>query len=131
MNRLRTGYQKKLNEHSKQKIEYLKDRGLKPLINIMDNEASKELKRYITLDEEMKYELVPPHIHRRNSAERAIATFKYHLISGFHTAYPDFPMHLWCRLAKQAEMTLNMLRKSRLNPKISAYCQLEGTFNFL
>ena len=122
---------KEIKRAFKTKIEYLKDRGLKPLINIMDNEASKELKRYISLEEEMKYELVPPHIHRRNAAEQAITTFKDHLISGFHTADPDFPMYLWCRLAKQTEMTLNMLRKSILNPKISSYCQLEGKFNFL
>jgi hypothetical protein len=39
-------------------------------------------------------------------------------------------MHLWCRLLPQCTMTLNMLRHSRLNPRLSAYTQLEGNFDF-
>ena len=67
---------------------------------------------------------MPPHIHRRNSAERAIQTFKNHFIAGLASIDPNFPLSNWCRLLPQAELTLNLLRPSRLNPKLSAYAQL-------
>ena len=71
-----------------------------------------------------------PHIHRRNSAEHAIQTFKNHFIAGLASMDPNFPLSNWCRLLPQAELTLNLLRPSRLNPKLSAYAQLEGAFDF-
>ena len=43
---------------------------------------------------------------------------------------PNFPLSNWCRLLPQAKLTLNLLRPSRLNPKLSAYAQLEGAFDF-
>ena len=73
---------------------------------------------------------MPPHIHRRNSAERAIQTFKNHFIAGLASTDPNFPLSNWCRLLPQAELTLNLLRPSQLNPKLSAYAQLEGAFDF-
>ena len=39
-------------------------------------------------------------------------------------------MHLWCRLLEQAEHTLNMLRPSRITPKVSAYAYLYGMHNY-
>ena len=49
--------------------------GNAPLIYILDNEASAELKQ--ACDKyDLAYQLVPPHIHRRNAAERAIQVFK-------------------------------------------------------
>jgi hypothetical protein len=41
-----------------------------------------------------------------------------------------FPLYLWPELLPQAELTLNLLRASRLNPKLSAYAHLEGNFDF-
>ena len=40
------------------------------------------------------------------------------------------PMHLWCRLLPQALLTLNLLRQSRINPKLSAYAQLHGQHDY-
>ena len=37
-------------------------------------------------------------------------------------------MPLWCRLLKQAEMTLIMVRPCRINPRMSACTALEGEF---
>jgi hypothetical protein len=54
----------------------------KPSTHMMDNEASKGLKDFLVKDNNMQYQLVPPHIHRRNAAERAIRTFKTHFIAG-------------------------------------------------
>ena len=39
-------------------------------------------------------------------------------------------MQNWYRLLEQAEITINLLRPSRLNPKLSAYVQLNGTFYY-
>ena len=108
---------------------YLVTRGLRPRLHTLDNEASTILKEFLTA-ENVEYQLVPPHIHRRNSAERAIQTFKNHFIAGLASTDPNFPLSNWCRLLPQAELTLNLLRPSRLNPKLSAYAQLEGTFDF-
>ena len=103
--------------------------GLRPRLHTLDNEASTSLKEFLTA-EHVEYQLVPPHIHRRNSAERAIQTFKNHFIAGLASTDPNFPLSNWRRLLPQAELTLNLLRPSRLNPKLSAYAQLEGAFDF-
>jgi hypothetical protein len=42
----------------------------------------------------------------------------------------QFPIHLWDRLIPQAVITLNLLRHSRLNPKLSAHAQLNGLFDY-
>jgi hypothetical protein len=47
---------------------------------------------------DVAYQLVPPHCHRRNAAERAIRTFKEHFVAGLSSVYPTFPLHLWERL---------------------------------
>jgi hypothetical protein len=108
---------------------YLVSRGCKPILHRLDNEASAELKKSMS-DKQVKFQLVPPHIHRRNLAERAISTFKYHFIAGLASVDSNFPLHLWWRLIPQVTMTLNLLRQSRINPKLSAYAQLEGNFDY-
>jgi hypothetical protein len=60
-------------------IQYLIIRGLKPSLQRLDNEASLALRNYLT-KQGIDYQLAPPHIHRRNNAERAIQTFKNHFI---------------------------------------------------
>jgi hypothetical protein len=45
--------------------------GNQPNMYILDNEASADLKRSLK-KYELTYQLVPPHVHRRNAAERAI-----------------------------------------------------------
>ena len=110
-------------------ITYLSDRGYKPNMHFLDNEAPDILQRY-NIQQKIKYQLVPPNSHRRNAAERAIRTWKNHFISGLCTVNPNFPIHLWDRLIPQSVMTLNMLRPSRRNQNISAYTALNGMFNF-
>ena len=110
-------------------IQYLHARELRPRLHTLDNEASAILRDYLR-SEDVEYQLVHPHIHRRNASERAIRTFKNHFIAGLASTDLNFPLSNWCRLLPQAELTLNLLRTSRLNPKLSAYAQLEGTFDF-
>ena len=52
---------------------YLTDRGLKPVLQKLDNEAPHSLKKFM-LQQNIDFQLVPPHNHRRNAAKRAIAT---------------------------------------------------------
>jgi hypothetical protein len=79
-------------------------RGLKPKLMKLDNEASKLLKAYLH-QQDITFQLVPPYSHRRNSAERAIRSFKYHLIAGICSTDKLFPIHLWDRLLPQAVKT--------------------------
>jgi predicted Abi (CAAX) family protease len=39
-------------------------------------------------------------------------------------------MHMWDRLLPQAVITLNMLRTSRINPKLSASAHIDGQYDF-
>ena len=95
----------------------------------MDNEVSEDLNKYFE-DSDIQFQLVPPHIHWRNAAERDVRTFKNHFIAALFTVDPRFPFYLWECLLPQVTMTLNMLRRSRLNPGLSAYEQVYGIHNF-
>ena len=112
----------------KEMYNFLKKRNCKPKLNIMDNEASRAVKNFIT-NENTKYQLVEPNNHRVNAAERAIRTFKNHFIAGLSSVDPKFPLYLWDDLLPQAEITLNMLRSSRTCPKLSAYAHLNRIFD--
>ena len=107
----------------------LQDSGFHPKLHILDNEASGDFKSFLK-QKNVQYQLVPPHTHRRNAAERAIQTFKNHFISGLCSVDKTFPIHLWDRLLPQAVLTLNLLRPSRWNSKLSAYQQIYGNFDF-
>ena len=109
--------------------QYLVQRGYNPRTHWLDNEASAALKAYNT-NNTIEYQLVPPHNHRRNAAERAIRTWKNHFTAGLCSTDDKFPMHLWDRLLEQASITLNLLRPSRRNPKVSAYTMLEGQYDY-
>ena len=77
----------------------------------MDSKASRVVKRFVT-NTTAKYQLVEPHNHRVNAAERAIRTFKNHFVAGLASTHPQFPLYLWDELLPQAELTLNLLRSS-------------------
>jgi hypothetical protein len=104
-------------------------RGLKPKLMKLDNEASKLLKTYLH-QQHITFQLVPPYIHRQNLAEREIRSFKDHLIAGLCSTDKSFPMHLWDILLPQAVITLNMLRTTRINPKLSASTNIDGQYDF-
>jgi hypothetical protein len=94
-------------------------KGFKPKLQTLDNEVSTALENFFTVND-IAYQLVPPHFHRLNAAERAIRTSKEHFVAGISSVDPAFPLHLWDRLLPQAEIKLNLLRASRLHPKLSA-----------
>ena len=67
----------------------LRHRGLTPKLHIMDNEVSEDLKKYFEASD-IKLQLVPPHMHWRNVAERAMRTFRNHFIAALCTVDPIF-----------------------------------------
>lgn len=95
----------------------------------MDNKAAAEFKRAI-LKHKIDYQLTPPHIHQINAAERAIRMFKNNFTAGPATVDPIFPIKDWDQLVPQAEITLNLLRSSRINPKLSASATLHSLYDF-
>jgi hypothetical protein len=104
-------------------------KGFKPKLQTLNNEASAALKHFFTTND-VEYQLVPPHCHRRNAAERAIRTFKEHFVSGLSSVDLTFPLHLWDRLLPQAEITLNLLRTSRLHPHLSVTAHFHGLVDY-
>jgi hypothetical protein len=68
-------------------------KGFKPKLQTLDNEASAALKKFFTVND-IAYQLVPPHCHQRNAAERAIRTFKEHFVAGLSSVDSAFPLHL-------------------------------------
>jgi hypothetical protein len=104
-------------------------KGFRPKLQTLGNEASTDLKSFFTANN-VEYQLVPPHCHRRNATERAIRTLKEHFFAGLSSVYSAFPLHLWDRLLPQAEITLNLLRTSRLHPQLSAAAHFHGLVDY-
>ena len=106
-------------------IERLHKCKIFPKKQVLNNEISQAYKDAIA-EYEIKYELVPPHDHRHNIAEKAIQTFKNHFVLILCGTDKDFPLYLWADLLPQAEHTLNLLRPSNQLPSVSAYAYLYG-----
>ena len=103
--------------------------GLRPQLHCLDNECSTALKTSLC-DSDIDFQLVLPVLHKRNAVERAIHTFKIRFIAGLCSVDKNDPLHLWDKMLPQAELTLNLMRGSRINPKLSAHAQLHGNFDF-
>ena len=84
-------------------------KGLKVKLNVMENQAMKHIKKFLT-KEQCKLQLVEPHNHQMNAAKRAIQTRKDAFISALATTNQDFPIQLWDRMAPQVQDALNLLR---------------------
>ena len=95
----------------------------------MDNQATKHIKAFLTT-QKCALQLVEPHNHRVNAAERAIQTFKDAFIAALATTDVDFPIQLWDRLAPQVQTCLNLMRKSRVDPTKSAYETIYGPYDW-
>jgi hypothetical protein len=104
--------------------------GCKPQFHRLDNECPVELQQFLET-QGTPYQLAPPHDdHRTNAAERAVQTAKNHLQAGWHSTDEQFPLYLWDKTLEQAELTMNLLRGSRINPALSAWEQIHGKYDF-
>jgi hypothetical protein len=57
----------------------------------LDNESSRDLKEWIG-EQQTKFQFTPPNMHRTNAAEKAIQTWKNHVLSGLASLPADFPI---------------------------------------
>ncbi len=87
-------------------------------INIMDNQATKHIKAFLLTEQQCKLQLVEPHNHKMNAAERTIQTFKDAFIAMLATTNSKFQLQLWDKIMPQVQDTLNMMRALRINPAI-------------
>ena len=68
--------------------------GTAPNTYAMDNDISLEFIAALTKNT-TSYQLVPPHTHCRNLAERSIQNFKNHFKAGLASVDPNFPLSEW------------------------------------
>jgi hypothetical protein len=113
----------------KQQFKLLQSKGHKIKLNVMDNQASRAIKKCLIL-QRCKNLLVEPNNHQVNAAKRAIQTFKAYFISALATTDSEFPLQLWNRLTPQVEHTLNMLPPSCLDPTKSAYEAIHSLYDW-
>ena len=102
-------------------MQRLADRCHHVKVQILDNKVSSDFKKTIVKYWGAIYQLVPPNVHRRNVAERAIHTFKAHFLSILAGVDPNFPKYVWYNLLLQTELTSNLLRQATLNPIMSTW----------
>jgi hypothetical protein len=77
--------------------KYLTQRGYKLLLHKMDNKTSNAVEAFIQ-SQHTTLQYTPPNIHRTNSAERAIRTWKNHFTAGLASLPVTFPIANWYRL---------------------------------
>ena len=76
----------------KENITYLTKRGFKTVFNIIENVASKAVKKYLE-EENIKIQLFEPHNYHVNAAEREIQTFKIQIIADLSTYDKIFSLY--------------------------------------
>ena len=113
----------------KDNVKYFNKRGFNPKFNIVDNMASKSVQDYLE-DRNIVIQPVEPHNHRDNESGRSVHTYKNHSIAGLCSCNDNFPTIMWRKLIRQYQDSLNMLRTSRVLPKVSVYHALEGPHYF-
>jgi hypothetical protein len=120
---------KSILEAYKNIFEYLVSKGYKPKVNVMDNQATKAIKEYL-VTQQCELQLVEPHNHQVNAAERAIQTFKNRFTGALSTTDSEFPVQLLDKLAPQVQDSINLLQPSQIDPTKSAYEILEGPYDW-
>ncbi len=113
----------------KKYFDELMAKGFKPKLNIMDNQATKHIKQFPS-ENKCKLQLVEPHNHRVDAAERAIQTFKDAFIAALATTDVDFPLQLWDKLTPQVQNCLNLIRCSQIDPSKSVYKTMNRPYNW-
>ena len=107
----------------------LEEAGHNPKIHVLDNEFSRAVQNFL-IKKGTAIQNVEAHNHKVNVAEPAVKTAKYHIISHVATLDHQCPIQLWSKMLPQMQDTLNILRTSRNNNKLTAYEELNGKFNW-
>ena len=90
---LRDQSENSLQEAFEDVYSYIASKGFKPKFNIMYNQCSRRIQKYIT-SQGTNIQLVNPDDYRVNAAERAIQTWKNHYVAGLSTTDPNCPLQL-------------------------------------
>ena len=80
----------------------MKHQGIFPKQQVLDNEILAAYRKEIWATH-MTFQLMPPDDQHCNLAEKAIQTWKYHLIGVMSGNATTFHVHLWCQAIPQAE----------------------------
>ena len=117
-----------------------KQRNVLPKTYMLDNEISPEVRAVLLsyqvdaqtpkADKERQTNLATPENKRANMAERVMDIVKPHIVSTVAGCDIDFPIKAWNLLLPQVETTLNLLRTSTVNPQVSCYGTMYGTYDF-
>jgi hypothetical protein len=105
----------------KTQFEFLERKGCKIKLNVMNNQCTKQIKKFLT-ENNCELMLVELHNHRVNVGESKIQTFKDHFISAPAMTDSESPLQLWDKLTS--------LVKNTLNPNISAYETIRGPYDW-
>ena len=73
--------------------EYFKSKVYHPTLHFIDNEKVTGIQDYYRVNK-IEYQFNPPNVHRSNSDERDIRTWKDHLLSVISTTHSQFPLYL-------------------------------------
>ena len=92
---------------------------------VLDNETSFALEDHLTKND-VKFQKVSPNNKRSNKGERAIQTWKNHLIATLGTVNTKCPSNIWSKFVPQMELCLAHLRPFEDDKSISSY---EGIFH--
>eukprot|EP00804_Cyclotella_cryptica_P002038 CCRYP_007429-RA/>CCRYP_007429-RA protein AED:0.44 eAED:0.44 QI:0/0/0/1/0/0/2/0/148 len=86
--------------------EYLTDKGFQPKLNVMDNQCSKVVEKYIKATKATIH-LVNPDDHRVNASEQTIQTWKEHWLAGMGTLDQTCPIQLWPYVILEGQFKFN------------------------
>ena len=107
-------------------FNFFAKKGHTPNLHRIDNETSEIVHNYIENERNITIQYVSPGNHRTLPAERAIQTFKNHVISTIGGYHPDCPLQIWSHTLQAMEYALNQLHPYGPNPSISAYHGIMG-----
>ena len=74
--------------------KHIVDREVHTTIHWLDSESSRVLKEF-KKTERVEYQLVPPHIYRKNAVEQEIIIWKDQFIVLLFITDDNLPLHLW------------------------------------
>ncbi len=103
-------------------------RGFKPRLHKLDNETSNDVEDFIeSQNANMQYSALGSHCL---PTEKAIQTYKSYFKSTTASLLNKFPIGYWCRLCKQVDLSVDIVRACRRNPRLSAWAACKGNFHF-
>ena len=102
--------------------------GFKPQLQKMDNETSKDVEEFIE-SQKANVQYAAPGSHCP-PAEKTVQTYKACFKSTTASLPDKFPGGYWCRLCEQVNLSVNIVRACRQNPRLSVWALCEGDFHF-